>query len=75
LREALQRLGVLVEPLQAAHVTAIRDEQWALWLAQIRVVFQAADASWPVLRQTLGEPPNAAPRTPRWPFSGRGGQR
>lgn len=33
------------------------DESWALWLAQLRVVFHVADSSWPPLRGALATSP------------------
>jgi len=45
--------------------TTTADESWALWLAQLRIVFHVADSSWPPLRDAL-----AASPTPE--ASGRG---
>ena len=59
LREALQELRGLAEGSPGENTT-IAEESWTLWLAQLRVVFRVADASWPRVRGALA----ASPTTP-----------
>lgn len=61
LRDALQDLRALVEGAQGDSTT-ITDESWTLWLAQLRVVFRVADASWPQVRGALAALPTTAAR-------------
>jgi hypothetical protein len=61
LRDALQSLRTLAEkPISDAST-----EQWALWVAQLRVVFRIADTSWPALADALAPAPRA-PAASRW---------
>ena len=58
--ELFEIIAPLHQELQAlrrlAEVT-MADESWALWLAQLRVVFHVADSSWPPLRGALAASP------------------
>lgn len=60
LRESLLALRYLAEGVPAGAESAEQYERWTLWLAQLRVVFRVADASWPALSVALG----ASPRLP-----------
>ena len=53
LRDALTVLASLAEVIPADQNEPLADERWTLWLAQLRVVFRVADASWPALRVAL----------------------
>lgn len=75
LREALLVLGAVVETMSLTQAAPIQDAQWTRWLTQIRVVFHAADSSWPVLRGSLAASPLPVMTTTRWPFGGHEGPR
>ena len=57
LRDALQSLRALGESPGAAAESAELQARWALWLAQLRVVFRVADSSWPALSAALSAAP------------------
>lgn len=67
LRDALRELRALAETTGASTAPA-SDEQWSLWVAQLRVVFHAADSSWPTLRAALAEPGGERSPSGRWRF-------
>ena len=54
LHESLRLLSALAETVPAGPDSPEQYEQWTLWVAQLRVVFRVADASWPSLRTALG---------------------
>lgn len=73
LRDALTVLASLAEAIPFGQSAPVADEQWTIWLAQLRVVFRVADTSWPPMRDALASsPPAAAPG--RWRFIS-GGER
>jgi len=57
LRESLLALRYLAEGVPSGAESTEQYEQWTLWLAQLRVVFRVADASWPALSVALGSSP------------------
>ena len=69
LRDALTVLASLAQAISLEHDAPVADEQWTLWLAQLRVVFRVADASWPALRVALSASPSAT-TSGRWRLSG-----
>lgn len=71
LRDALTVLASLAAAIPPGQNTLPGDEQWALWLAQLRVVFRVADASWPPLRDALASSP-AVSASGRWRLISRG---
>jgi hypothetical protein len=76
LRDALQELGSLAEPMPMGQNAPMSQEQWAIWLAQLHVVFHVADASWPSLRDALiASPRQVDAPTRRALTSQRGRQR
>jgi hypothetical protein len=66
LRDALQELGTLADPVRSSPSTIVADAQWDPWLAQLRVVFHLADSSWPALRQALATSPRPSATSGRW---------
>ena len=66
LRDALTVLASLAERIPFEQNARVADEEWALWLAQLRVVFRVADASWPALRDALASSPTTASPSGRW---------
>jgi hypothetical protein len=64
LRDALHLLGTFAEASGGAE-SPEQYAQWTLWLAQLRVVFRVADASWPALGNAL-KSSIAEPTPPRW---------
>jgi len=75
LRSSLQVLGAVAEGTAAPPNAAIHDEQWTLWLAQLRVVFHVADSCWPPLRRVLTSSPRTTAVSGRWSFPSRGDRR
>ena len=73
LRDALTVLASLAEAIPFGQSTPVADEEWSIWLAQLRVVFRVADASWPPMRDALASSPRAA-ASGRWRFIS-GGER
>jgi len=72
LRDALTVLASLAAAIPPGQTTLPGDdEQWTLWLAQLRVVFRVADASWPPLRDALASSP-AVSASGRWRLLSRG---
>ena len=69
LRDALVVLASLAEAIPFGQSAPVADERWTLWLAQLRVVFRVADASWPPLRVALSSAPSVT-RSGRWRISG-----
>jgi hypothetical protein len=62
--------------MQMGQNAPMSEEQWAIWLAQLHVVFHVADASWPSLRDALIASPREVDAPARWPrTSQRGRQR
>jgi hypothetical protein len=72
LREALDVLQGLAYVISRNQGAAIADDQWTPWLAQLRVVFHVADASWPALRDALTAAPRPSVSAGRWRFTSRG---
>lgn len=76
LRDALQALGALADPLRSGQSELVATDQWDAWLAQLRVVFYLADSSWPFLRQALASSPPSSTTAARWrlksPGEGKG---
>ena len=72
LRNALRDLRDLAESIGAS-AKSIDDGQWALWVAQLRMVFQTADSSWPRLRETLADRSSRSSTSGRWRLLGGGG--
>lgn len=72
LRDALTVLAGVAETIPFGTSAPAADGQWTLWLAQLRVVFRVADASWPGLRDVLGSSPRAGTASGRWRFISRG---
>ena len=58
LHQELQALRALAETIPTREGRMIADESWTLWVAQLRVVFHAADSSWPPLRAALAASPS-----------------
>lgn len=73
LRDALTVLASLAESIPFGQSAPVADEQWTIWLAQLRVVFRVADASWPAMRDALASSPPAS-TSGRWRFTS-GGER
>jgi len=73
LRDALTVLARLAEATALAQNAPVADEQWTIWLTQLRVVFRVADTSWPAMRDALASSPPAA-ASGRWRFIS-GGER
>lgn len=71
--DALTVLASLAEAVPFGQSASVADEQWTIWLAQLRVVFRVADASWPALRDALASSPPAS-TSGRWRFTS-GGER
>jgi acyl transferase domain-containing protein len=74
LRDALQHLRQLAEETSVAEGVVVPDDSWAHWLAQLRIVFQVADATWPLLGDALASAspvPSASGRR-RFPTHGDG---
>jgi hypothetical protein len=71
LRDALTVLASLAEAIPIGQSSA-GDEQWALWLAQLRVVFRIADTSWPAMREALASSTPPAATSARWRLGPRG---
>ena len=71
LRAALNVLASLAEAIPFGQNAAVTDEQWTIWLAQLRVVFRIADASWPALRDALASSPSVT-ASGRWRFMSGG---
>ena len=69
LHDALTVLASLAEAIPARQNAPVADEEWTLWLAQLRVVFRAADASWPALRVALASSPSVT-ASGRWRIPG-----
>ena len=69
LRDALTVLASLAEAIPSDQNVLGADERWTLWLAQLRVVFRVADASWPSLRVALASAPSVT-TSGRWRISG-----
>ena len=65
LRDALTVLASLAEAIPFGQSTPVADEQWTIWLTQLRVVFRVADASWPPMRDALASSPPVA-ASGRW---------
>jgi hypothetical protein len=66
LRESLQALRYLAEEVPPGPESPEQYEQWTRWLAQLRIVFRVADASWPALSVALGSSPRLpAPKARR----------
>lgn len=57
LRDAMQSLRSLAEKPLGAEESPEQFEQWSLWLAQLQVVFRAADSCWPALSAALAASP------------------
>jgi hypothetical protein len=57
LRDAMQSLRSLAERPLGADGSPEQFEQWSLWLAQLQVVFRAADSCWPALSAALASTP------------------
>lgn len=72
LREALDALQGLAHVIARNEGATVADDQWTPWLAQLRVVFHVADASWPALRDALAASPRPSVSAGRWPFTSRG---
>jgi hypothetical protein len=72
LREALDALQGLAYIISRHEGATVPDDQWMPWLAQLRVVFHVADASWPALRDALAASPRPSVSAGRWPFTSRG---
>jgi hypothetical protein len=72
LREALDVLQGLAYVISRDHGAPVADDEWAPWLAELRVVFHVADASWPALRDALAASPRPSVTAGRWPFTSRG---
>ena len=72
LRDALTVLASLAQAISLGQSTAVADEQWTLWLAQLRVVFRVADTSWPPMRDALESSAPAAAAARGWRFMTRG---
>ena len=70
LRDALTVLASLAEAMPFGQNAPVADERWTLWLAQMRVVFRLADASWPAMREALASSSPAASTSGRWRFRG-----
>jgi hypothetical protein len=70
LRDALTVLASLAEAIPFAQNAPVAGEQWTLWLAQVRVVFRLADASWPAMREALASSSPASSTSGRWRFRG-----
>jgi hypothetical protein len=66
LRDALQALGALAEPMISSQAAVMAEDQWAAWLAQLRVVFHVADTSWPPLCEALASSPRPKAASGRW---------
>lgn len=73
LRDALTVLASLAEAIPLGQSASVADEQWRIWLAQLRVVFRVADASWPAMREALASSPSVS-ASGRWRFISRGEQ-
>jgi len=73
LRDALTVLASLAEAMPLGENAPVADEQWTIWLTQLRVVFRVADTSWPALREALVSSP-AVSSSGRWRFIS-GGER
>jgi len=69
LRDALTVLASLAEAIPLGQNASVAEHQWTLWLAQLRVVFRVADASWPAMRDALASSPRAG-TSGRWRFPG-----
>jgi hypothetical protein len=72
LRDALTVLASLAEAIPFGQNAMPLDQEWTLWLAQLRVVFRVADASWPALRDALASTPLAGSPSGRWRLISRG---
>ena len=72
LRDALTVLASLAERIPFGQNSVAADEQWTLWLAQLRVVFRVADTSWPALRDALASSATAVSASGRWRLISRG---
>lgn len=70
LRDALTVLASLAEAIPFGQNAPVADEQWTLWLAQVRVVFRLADACWPAMREALASSSLASSTSGRWRFRG-----
>jgi hypothetical protein len=71
-RDALTILASLAEAIPFGESAPAADERWRLWLAQLRLVFRVADASWPALRDVLASSPRTLGTSARWRFIPRG---
>src|SRR5262245_30934269 len=56
-RDALQSLRSFAEKPLGADESPEQIEQWSHWLAQLKVVFRAADSCWPALSSALAALP------------------
>jgi len=72
LRDSLTVLASLAERIPFGQNALAGDEEWTLWLAQLRVVFRVADAIWPPLRDALASSPLAGSGSRRWRLISRG---
>ena len=70
LRDALTVLASLAQAIPFGQSALPSDEPWTVWLAQLRVVFRVADASWPPLCDALASSP-ATTASGRWRLTSR----